>query len=210
MFPGLKTASGERVSPKTALGLSAYFACLRNISEDVGKLPLHVFRKQGRDRFEQPEHPVDYLLSVAPNDDMTAMSFRETLTAHACSFGGGYAEIGHDGAGRANALWALDPTTVKMERRQGALKYVVTVQGVKTVLDASRVLHIHGISYDGIAGYNIPQLAREALGTILAAQKFSGAFFGNGTWLGIMLEHPGSLTDKGLAHLRNSFVGDDL
>ena len=92
MFPWLESVAGERVTASSAMGLAAFFACMRNIAEDVAKLPLDVVRKRGGQRMPV-DHDIEYLLTVAPNDDMTAMDFRQTLTAHACAFGSGYAEI---------------------------------------------------------------------------------------------------------------------
>ncbi|MBL9086791.1 MAG: hypothetical protein JNM10_06580, partial [Planctomycetia bacterium] len=47
---GRKTASGEQVTAESALGLSAYYACLRNGAEDVAKLPRQLRRARGQKR----------------------------------------------------------------------------------------------------------------------------------------------------------------
>lgn len=205
MFPGLDTVSGERVTHKTAMGLSAYFGCLRNIGEDVAKLPAHVYRRSGQNRTEV-DHPLHYLLNVEPNPDMSAMDFRQTITAHAAGMGNGYAEIVADAGARPLAFWPMDPDTVHPKREGGRLYYEVRVGGEVTILLPYQVLHLRGLAPDGIGGYNIPQLAREALGAALASQKFAAAFYGNGTWLGGVLEHPAALTDTALKHLRETWT----
>jgi phage portal protein BeeE len=48
LWSARKTTSGERVSPETAMTLSAYFACMRNVSEDLAKLPLIIYRQLPR------------------------------------------------------------------------------------------------------------------------------------------------------------------
>ncbi len=41
--------AGEIVNESTAMGIAAYFACIRNISEDIAKLPWNVYtRRNGR------------------------------------------------------------------------------------------------------------------------------------------------------------------
>ena len=79
---GSPSASGEIVSPTTAVTLSGYFAGIRAISEDVGKLPFKVYERQkGGAKKEQPSHPVYQLLHDAPNPEQSAMNFREFLTS---------------------------------------------------------------------------------------------------------------------------------
>ena len=203
----METASGEVVNAVTALGLSAFFACMRNISEDEAKLPFHVHRRDGRNREPVPDHPVDYLLSTQPNPEMTAMAFREMLTAHAVGWGNGYAEIQEDGAGRPIALWPLNPTTISTKRGASGLIYVQQwPDGSEKELPASRVFHLHGLAFDGITGYSILQIAREVLGAAIATQKFGGAFFGNGATFSGTLEHPGELGDKAFGHLEKQMA----
>ena len=204
------SAAGETVNETTALALSAFFACMRVIAEDCGKLPLGVFRRldpRGRERVT--DHPADYLLHSAPNDEMNAMVFRETLTAHAIVWSSGYAEITRDGRGHPTGLFLLDPTTVKPVRAapKAPLRYEITINGQKQgELPARDVLHVHGLGYSGHGGYSIPRLAREALGAALATQKFAGTFFGNGAMPGGVIEHPETLSDAANEHLGESFV----
>ncbi|HUV64848.1 MAG TPA: phage portal protein, partial [Sedimentisphaerales bacterium] len=205
MYPWLETVSGERVTPATAMGIAAFFACVRNISEDVAKLPVHTYRREEKKRTEI-DTPVHYLLNVEANPEMSAMSFRETLTAHAAAFGNGYAEIEWNRRVEPIAFWPLDPTTVALKREAGRLYYEVRVDGVATPVMPYDMIHIHGLGDMGLSGYQIPHLAREALGAILASQKFAAAFFGNGTWLGGVLQHPAKLGDKALQHLRETWV----
>lgn len=212
---GRATTAGLSVSPQGALAIAAYYACLRTIAEDVGKLPLLVYRRlspRGKER--ATEHPLYNLLHNAPNSDMTAMTFREVLTHHAVGWGNGYAEIVTDGRGEVSALYPIHPSRVALRRDdQGGVVYDVygeTVLGARDVgrvvrLPSENVLHIKGLGADGLSGYSVAQLAAESLGLSLAAQTFGAAFFGNGTALGGVLEHPGTLSDTAVAHLRESW-----
>jgi len=201
------TAAGESVTPPTALGITAYFAAIRAISEDVAKLPLGVYEElEGGGRRRVADHPVDYLVHTEPNPEMSSMAFREALMQHALGWGNGYAEIIRDGRGVPRELWPLDPTTVSVLRVGGELVYEVHVPPQEPVrLPAARVLHIHGLGADAYTGYGLARLAREALGAILASQKFAAAFYGNGTWLGGVLQHPAALSDTAQKHLRETF-----
>ena len=61
---GSRSSSGERVGPQTVMGLSAVYACIRNISEDIAKMPIDMNRRLARGRERLPDHPVAYAMNV--------------------------------------------------------------------------------------------------------------------------------------------------
>lgn len=211
---GLTTSAGMPVGPGTAMTLAIYYACLRNISEDVGKLPLHIYRRQARGKTRATDHPVYALLHDQPNDAMTAMTFRETLTHHALAWGNGYAEIVWSPSKDVQALWPIHPSRVQARRIDGLLMY--DIYGSELTLPGSvgqsvrrlrqeNVLHLKGLGAEGYSGYSVLRLAAESLGLGLAAQTFGAAFFGNGATVGAVLEHPATLTEAAQRRLRESW-----
>ncbi len=200
---GVSTASGERVGNDSAMRLSAVYACINAISEDVAKLPLNVYQETDGGKQKMKAHPVYRLLHYQPNPDMTAMSFRQTLTAHCLSWGNGYAEIIRDNMGVPVELRPLRPDRVKpMRDRNNRTMYRVTNDAGGIVdLWSDEVLHIPGLGYDGVMGYNVIQYAREALGHAAALEKHGAAYFGNGATPGGILVHPGRLSDTARTNL---------
>lgn len=203
------TSSGVSVSPDKSLGLSAYFACLRVVSEDVGKLPLNVFRRASRDSVEPaPDHPLADILKIRPNPEISAMTFRETLTHRGQGWGNGYAEIVRDGSaqGRVAALVPLHPSRTRPIKEDGRPLYYEYNErnGTRRKLPLLNVLHIRNIG-DEVQGYSIARLAAEALGVGLAAQNFAGAYYGNGTVVGGILKFPKPLSPDGVRAARKSF-----
>ena len=66
------------------------------------------------------------------------------------------------------------------------------------------VLHIPGLSFDGLIGYSPIAMAKNAIGMAFGLQEAHGAtFFANGATPGGVLEHPGVVKDP--AHLRESW-----
>lgn len=206
-----KNTSKEKVNNATALSVSTLYACIRNVSEDIAKIPLKVYKKQGGHRFEQSTHPLARLVGFQPNPEMDAMSFRQTLNAHAMGWGNGYAEIQRDHQGNPIALWPLRPDRVKVLRERGTRKIfyrVSTKEGHQVDIWAVDIFHLHGLGFDGLVGYNIVALAAQSIGSAIAMDKFAGAFFGNGMHHSGNLTHPNNLSEPAQKRLKAQLEDD--
>jgi HK97 family phage portal protein len=212
MGPSKSTTSGERVGPYTALTLPAYYDCVRILSEDVAKLPLNLYRQLARGKEVAKNHPLYRLLRYSPCPTMTAFSFRETLEAHACSWGNGYAEIVRNALGQIVALYPIHPSRMVVWRRgDGTVGYRVmaefgsgSMQAVE--FEPEDIFHLHGMGGDGLIGYSVIAVAAESMGISLAAQSFAASFFGNGMQLGGVLVHPQKLSETARTNLRESMA----
>ena len=65
------------------------------------------------------------------------------------------------------------------------------------MLSKEDVLHIPGLSYDGLVGYSPIALARNAVGMAIATEDYGASFFANGANPGGILEHPGTIKNPG-------------
>jgi HK97 family phage portal protein len=184
------TWSGERVSLDSALNHSVVFTCKRILAESTGFLPLSMMRRKEGEKLDAVEHPMYAALHDAPNDEITAQRFRETITGHIALGGNGYARIlRRSGTGVANELIILLPSQVTPDReRTKARRLVYVVKdaffGEKTyTVERGKphdILHIPGIGWDGLRGYSVLKLARQSIGTANAAERHVGRFYANG------------------------------
>ncbi len=201
---GSETATGLSVTEDTALAYSAVFCAISLLSETIASLPLLTYRRlspRGKERAR--EHPVYPLLHHKANPDMPAFFFREAMQGHALGRGNGYAEIERDGGERPIGLWGIHPARVKAKRGPtGAVVYEVRQNsGGSTTIAAHNMLHVRGLGGDGLVGYSVLRLAREAVGLGLATERFGSSFFGNGIRPSGVLQHPGQLTEEAQARL---------
>lgn len=186
------TVAGVAVSERTALTLPAYLGAVNLISSAVAKLPRKVYRKNADDsREEASGHAVGWLVQTEPNEVCTPFVFWRTMMGHVLTWGNGYAEIERDRAHRPIALLTVQPDSIEPVVEQGVLHY--RYKG-SVRIPAEDVLHVSGLGFDGIKGYSVVQMARQSLGLGMAAERYGGAFFGNYSVPGLMLEHPGVLT----------------
>jgi len=216
MGTGSTTAAGVPVTPESALRLAVYYACVRVVAEDIGKLPFAVYRDlPNGNKGKLVDHWAYRLLHQAPNADMGTMTFRETLTAHAVGWHGGFAHITWNAAGtKALALNPIHPSRVTVKRNANkALGYVVKTNDISdgpfgsVWLPQKDVLHVHGLGPLGVAGYGVALLAAETIGLGLAQEEYAATFFANDATPSGAFVHPGSIDDDALKHLRDTYLG---
>jgi len=205
MFGGTETAAGVEVTNQNSLEVSAVYACVRVLAETVGMLPLILYERAGRGKQRATEHPLYQVLRYLPNPEMTAIEFREMLMGHLASWGNAFAEIQYGGGGQVLALWPLRPDKTRVARINGRLRYVIKMPtGSDVELPAERIMHLRGLSYDGVVGYDPIMLHRQTVGLAKATEEFGARFFGNGAALGVVYQHPGTLGDTAYDRLKNS------
>lgn len=202
---GKPASSGQRVNGEIALTHSPWWRGVNLLSSDVGKLPLFVYLRNGEGKSRDRQHPAYPLLRRKPNPFMVAFQFKKLLTSHAVNLGNGYAYIFRGPDMSPQELLPLDPGCTYPVRENGRLWYVTEVNGEKRKLPAEDVLHIKGLSYDGLVGYPVWEKARESLGLGLGARKYGAVYFKNSASLNIALEYPGNLGDKEVTTLRNTW-----
>ena len=203
-----KSTAGKVVNEKTAMQVSAVYACVRVLSESLAQLPLDLFVYKGNVGSEKDrEHPLYRVLHDEPNPDMTSFTFRETLQTHILLWGNAYAQVVRNFMGQTIGLYPLLPDRMSVERDDDTgeiiYRYRVSSDGVlpgvraneEIVLPAEDVLHIPGLGFDGLVGYSPIAMMRNAIGSAIATDEYSSKFFENGATPSGVLEHPGVLKD---------------
>jgi len=199
IFGGGPTRAGVQVNEKTALTYMAVYTCVKVIAESLGTLPLKVYRRVDSDRSEVVnDRPESYMLGIEANEEQSAAVFKETLQAWQCLWGNGYARILKAGRSSVQAI-PLRSDRVHPERQAGRLVYRLEGDGPGQTFDKDEIIHLPGLSMNGVSGLSPVGIAREAIATGKAQEIFTAAFYGNGTNIGGALTHPGKLKPEGRA-----------
>ena len=189
-----KSDAGVMVNQKQAMRLTTAFACIMVISSDLSSLSFGVFQNMpdGSIR-EAAEHRLYPLLHDEPNTKMTSTVFRGALLASALGWGNAYALIRRDRASRPVSLDLLPSDRTCPALVKGELIYMTTAtaDGMPARIDPQNVLHIQGLSLDGLVGLSPIGTCKNAFGLAIAAEKFGAQFFGNGARATGVLHAPG-------------------
>lgn len=198
------TSIGE---PTTALKLSAVFACVRILAETIGELPLILYEQRGESRERATNHYLYSLLHDSPNELMTGFEFREAVQAHLALWGNAYIQMEYDARGRVTELWPLMPKMMMATKVEGNRRFYhyMLPDGKMIWLTSDKIWHLRGLGGDGLNGYSVVGFARKNFESGMMADEFAYRFYKNDARPGIVLQHPGELSDPAHQRLRTSW-----
>ena len=195
-------SSGVYVTEITALNLLIVWSCTQVISQSMAICPIEIRDQESK---EEVKHPLKKILNLIPNPEMTAFNFWSVALAHCCLWGNHFSEIERDGAGRPIRLWPIAPWRVYVRRIAGEIMYqVILISGGTVYLRPDQMLHIRGLSTDGLVGLSPIRAGCEAIGLGLAAQVSAGKAFSNDSVPPGVLTAPQTMSDKAAERLRAS------
>jgi HK97 family phage portal protein len=198
-----------KVTPETALGVSAVWACCRVLSESIASLPFSVYREVDGDINPATQHPLYRLLHDKPHSWYNSFTFRESLML--------YANLHGNAMARILRRSSMDPTITGFQiidvryvsiivDVEGYVAYVVSKPGkeVEVVLQ-SDMIHITAMSMDGVTGQTPIQAVYNTFQEAIDSQRYQSATTVNGARIGGYIKYPGKLTAEGVEKLRNGW-----
>lgn len=202
-FLGVHNTSAEALSEAT------YFACLKVLSESLGKLPLKLQQfTPGQGIRVAREHKYYRMLNERPNRHMTASVFWGTMELCRLHYGNAYAWIDTRDPQRPQ-LWPIDPRTVQVwyddacELRDAPdVYYLMSTKNGRTVLSSEEVLHFKSHqTLDGLVGVSVREQLASTIQGSAKAQKLVNAMYDSGMTAKAVLQYTGSISDQNVKTL---------
>lgn len=189
-----------------ALGEATYFACLKILSEAIGKMPFKIMRTTSGGGIETAKkHELYRLLAIRPNPYMTATHFWSTVEINRNHYGNAYVWI--TGAGKNTNLWCLPPESVEIycddkgiwNRKKGAIWYLFhnPKSGETVRIPHDSIMHFRtSVSFDGVTGLSVRDQLSTTLGGNMRGQKMLNEMYKNGFTAKAVLQYTGNLNDE--------------
>lgn len=202
-FLGVHNVEGAALSEAT------YFACLKVLSESIGKLPFKIQQyTESQGIRVAREHHFYRMLNNRPNRFMTASTFWSCMELCRNHYGNAYAWIDTRDISKPQ-LWPMDPTKVQVvydnARKLADVPDVYyrysTPKGV-IVLGSEEVLHFKShLTLDGLVGISVrEQLASTIQGNI-KGQKMVNKMYESGMTAKSVLQYTGDLNSDNVQTL---------
>ena len=207
-FPGSSNDTGVRVNGYTALTNCHVWRALNVLAGDVGQLPLKLFRKVSGTSQEVEDHPAINALRDGPNPWMNPGVWKETMMWAAPLFGNS-----------ASWVYMPNPRTMHLvplrsdrfsidvhDEMTGDFNFVYTDRNNNRIpIDYREVVHIPGLSSNGMWGISLLDVARNVIGQGLALEKYVNVSFRNGNKPSGIVKHPGKPSDEARGNFRREW-----
>ncbi len=211
---------GLKGTKEKALSEATYFACLKVLSESVGKLPLKLLQhKDNNGVITARGHPLYRILHDRPNPYMTATAFWSTIEQNRNHYGNAYALI--KGAGSKTSLWILPSEEVeiwyddqKILSDVPDIYYMYSHGGKLYQFSSEQILHFKtSNTFDGIKGIAVRDQLKMIIEGNIKSQKMLNSMYKSGFTAKAVVQYTSDLSDKNLEKFKNKiekFAGSDL
>ena len=211
---------GLRGTKENALSEATYFACLKVLSESVGKLPLKLLQhNEDGGVITARGHPLYFVLHNRPNPYMTSTTFWSTMEQNRNHHGDAYAWI--KGAGKKTTLWILPSDEVEIWYDDGKILsdipdiYYMYSHGGKLYKFASEeIIHLKtSNSFDGIKGIPVRVQLKTTITGNIKSQKMLNQMYKSGFTAKAVVQYTADLSGDNLKKFKEmieDFAGSDL
>jgi HK97 family phage portal protein len=208
---GYSSTAGVTISETSAMRVAAAWRCIQIISSVISSLPFDLVERVGEnERRPAVGHPMREVMTIRPNPWQTPQEFKKMLQMHLLLRGNAYARKVKLGRS-ISALIPVRPDRVQVEQEvDGRLIYRVTrPDGRELILRSSELLHIRGMTLDGVTGLSPLSYMREALGLSIQGERAASKIFVNGSLAAGILKHPRKLSQEVYNRLKESWRSSD-
>jgi HK97 family phage portal protein len=201
-----KSTTNIIVNEERALGISAYYSCLKVLSETMASMDLETVEKVGKATRSNTSHPNYWLLHAQPSQNYNRFEWVQAMVFWAASWGNGYSKIVRDRFANAIELQLIPEyeVTPKMTERRKLYYEWTSEKGTEIIL-ADDMIHLKNIGTNGLVGMSTAAIQRENLANSIAKQQHEGSFYVNGAKASGVLMTPGTMGGKERNNLQSSF-----
>ena len=207
---GLRTNTGQVVTPERAKRCATVLAIMRGLEEDISSLSLPLYKRGDKEDTLAVNHPVYRILNTAPNATMTAIELRGRMMVDLMTWGNFYnlKALSSDIAnlGSLASLWPLEAAYVVRRWRQLVWSFTDPTTGATGEFTPDTVWRGTIMAGNGIDGTAITLLCREAIGLLLAAEEQGARLFSHGIQTDFVLQTPGEVGEEERKDIRKALM----
>ena len=150
----------------------------------VAKLPVELYRKTKQGPKPITNHPAVKLMAGNPSELHSSFELRQLMMTGKELGGNGYARVYRDAGGDPVAIEWIAPCDIEprlIQRPNGQRFVVYFITGQRQPLTRYDIIHIRGLSRDGLTGISPITVLRESIGTALSQTTAAGKLMKDGT-----------------------------
>lgn len=178
--------SGAVVNEDTAVSWSAIWRGLQLVGSAVGSMPFTIQEEDENGNVKVlKNHPLFRMINMEPHPYYSTFDFLQSVVFQLLLRGNAVIVITQPrelGSNRPRSLRLIewdDVVDVREMIEEGVIYY--TIKGYDFPLSHDRVIHIKGLSKNGICGIDALKWNRESFGLALSTKQSAAAYYRNGT-----------------------------
>lgn len=199
---------GLQDTDKSELSEATYFACLKVLSETLGKLPLKLLKHNNNNGVKAcREHSLYKVLNERPNKYMTSTTFWSTVEYNRNHYGNAYVLINTKKKKNnkvETSLWILPSEDVEIWYDDAKklsdipdIYYIYTCSAGVYRFGSEEILHFKtSSSFDGITGMSVRDKLRSTIIGNNKAQELVNQMYENGFTAKAVVQYTSSLNDE--------------
>lgn len=196
---------GSNYSESQSLKIAAVYRAVNILADSVAVLPLDTYEYKENWKYRVYNN-VWNLLNIAPNQNMSANTFKRLIVQNVLLKGNCYIYINRDLNNLINELFILDTDNVEVFIDKGIKKFYYKLNN--TIYDNSDIIHIMNYSMNGFVGVSTLKYASMSLETAYNSEEYAKNFFsGGGTMAGILRPSAGAnLNSEKAEKIKNAII----
>lgn len=199
---------------RTALQISAVYACVALISGAISAMPVHIYKQApSGERDRSPNDDLWWVLNEQWVPRWSAAQAWEFVVASYLLHGDGFARIIRGRASEIIGLLPIHPARVTIGVTPDAMRLVYAIEsdpaviGAKAereILDQDDILHVAGFGFDGVRGLSMLKNGLRMAGSVaMATQDYAARFFANSARPDYVLTAEGPVSPESVKSLRD-------
>lgn len=201
-------------TPRDKLSEATYFACLKVLSESLGKLPLKMFKDTNEGIVKSDKSEMYNLLRMRPNPYTTSTVFWSTVEMNRNHYGNAYVWMRYKGLELLD-LWIMPSKDVTVliddkgmfgEANKLWYRYQDSKTGKTYTFSNDEVMHFKtSMTFDGITGIPVRDILKSNVEGALESQNYMNNLYKNGMTGKAVLEYTGDLDKQAQKRLAKGF-----
>jgi len=206
-FFGSYTASTKAVNNEQAMRMNTVYSCVKVLSDTMATLPCLLYRDTAAGKELHNSAPLHNLILNSPNEYQTGPEFFSYVMVNLCLSGNFYGYINRTSSGKVVEILPLKTENVSVQQdSQYNVVYVVTFDnGDQDVMRPDQILHIRGMSMDGVTGVSPIQYNANTIGAGIDARDYAANVFTNDATPRGVLHTDGILDDDSFENIKASW-----
>lgn len=204
----------DPLTSKDKLSDATYFACIKKLSESVGKLSLKMYQSTDKGIVKANNNDVYNILKLRPNPYMTSTTFWSSVEMNRNHYGNAYVFCRWIG-NKLMDLWIMPSQDVTVliddagyfgSKGKIWYRYIDSKTGKLYTFSSDEVMHFRtSTTFNGVTGLSVREILANTVEGSLESQNFMNNLYKSGLTAKAVLEYTGDLDKTAKERLVKGF-----